>query len=262
MELVLTGEDLDMIALAGCTLEKVPGKQNFVDQGGGLPDFICRTAKAIVRSGKSVSSAIAIAVSKMRTWSVSGKGDTKSKAIKALAEWEALKAKSKGKTNLSGTSNNVLNLSAFKLDDVSTAYQHHWDVKRTEWNKAHRTGAAYESYISPNRYSYRYVKEVWSTFLIVKSDTGNDAALYKVPFKANKDGTFDFSEDIPVKQNYVVIKESAELSLDMSDEELLKLAVVPCSNKEQGSLAEMVELSQRMHNRSLDKRLESFGIVL
>lgn len=216
-----------------------------------------------MRSGKSVSSAIAIAVSRIKVWA-SGKGvdaDTQAKASAALAQWEKLKSKSSGKTKLSIVDNddNILNLSAFKMDDVSSAYQTHWGAKRAEWRKNNTSTPYLEDITNP--YSYRYVKEVWSSYLIVSGEYP-EKGLFKVPFKANKDGTFTFSDDIPVKQSYVAIKDAVELSAGMPDAELIKLSVVPCSEKEFGSLAEMVALSQRMPNKPLTERLGSFGIVI
>lgn len=88
------------------TLERVPGKQNWVDYAGGLPDYIERVAKHIhYEGGHPIGKAIAMAVGTMRRWcsggtasvrgGVSGpshvNADTKAKACKALAEWEAKK---------------------------------------------------------------------------------------------------------------------------------------------------------------------------
>jgi hypothetical protein len=67
-----------------------------VQKEGGLPEYICRIAKAIKRTGKSTSQAIAIAVSRVKMWAT-GKGvdkDTQAKAAAAVAEWEKKKAKS------------------------------------------------------------------------------------------------------------------------------------------------------------------------
>ncbi len=72
---------------------------SYVQEAGGLPDYICRIAKAVRRTGKTTSQAIAIAVSRVKKWA-SGAGvdkDTQAKAAKALAEWEKIKAKSKAK---------------------------------------------------------------------------------------------------------------------------------------------------------------------
>lgn len=261
-EIRLSQDDLNMIALAGCTLEKVPGNQNWVDSGGGLPDYICRIAKALVRSGKSVSSAIAIAVSRCKVWASGGgdvDADTRGKAAAAIAQWEKLKSKSGKKTKLSNQEENILNLTAFNLSDVSKAYQDHTSSKRREWNKTHRTSEYYSDYVNP--YPYRYVKEVWSNYLIVQ-DESSSSSLSKVSFKANKDGSFVFEDEIPVKQNYVVIKDTTELSLDISDAELVKLSVVPCNQKERGSLSDMVALSARYEGKTLAEKFEDMGLKL
>lgn len=97
----LTSGDHDLIvAFAGCSLDESPGK-NWVEGVGGLPNYICEVARAIKRSGKSTSQAIAIAVSRIKKWA-SGVGvdkDTQAKAAKALAEWEEKKAKSHAKSD-------------------------------------------------------------------------------------------------------------------------------------------------------------------
>ncbi len=85
-----------IVAFAGCSLDESPGK-NWVEKQGGLPEYICQVARAIKRSGKSTSQAIAIAVSRIKKWA-SGVGvdaDTQAKAAKALAEWEKKKAGAK-----------------------------------------------------------------------------------------------------------------------------------------------------------------------
>lgn len=72
-----------------------------VQKQGGLPEYICTIARAIKRGGKSTSQAIAIAISRVKVWA-SGKGvdkDTQAKAAKALAQWESMKAKSKGNSD-------------------------------------------------------------------------------------------------------------------------------------------------------------------
>jgi len=98
-----TSLDLDdfnlIVAFAGCSLDEKPGS-NWVQEAGGLPDFICRIARAIKRTGKTTSQAIAIAVARVKKWAAGGddvKADTRAKAAKALAEWEKLKAKSGAK---------------------------------------------------------------------------------------------------------------------------------------------------------------------
>lgn len=99
-QLDLTNGDMNLIAaFAGCSLDESPGS-NWVQEAGGLPEYLCEVARAVKRTGKSTSQAIAIAVSRMKVWAT-GKGvdkDTQAKAAKALAEWEAKRAKTHAKT--------------------------------------------------------------------------------------------------------------------------------------------------------------------
>jgi hypothetical protein len=92
--------DYELVSLAGCTLERVPGKNNWVEQEGGLPEYICEVARSIHRGGKSISRSIAIAVSQVKKWAAGGgdvNADTRAKAAAALAQWEKMKASAKAK---------------------------------------------------------------------------------------------------------------------------------------------------------------------
>lgn len=78
------------------TLERVPGKQNWVDKAGGLPSYIERIAKHLhYEKGMDISRAIATAVSTVKRWAAGGgnvSAATRALAAKAVAEWEAKKA--------------------------------------------------------------------------------------------------------------------------------------------------------------------------
>jgi hypothetical protein len=75
-------------------LDRSP-KENWVDKVGGLPDYIKRIAKHIhYDSGLSISHAIAAAVERVKVLAAKGNPE----AIKALAEWNAKRARSKAKT--------------------------------------------------------------------------------------------------------------------------------------------------------------------
>lgn len=93
---------LDEVPLAGCSLDTHPTKHNWVEDAGGLPQYICEIARAILRDGKStdIGRAISIAVSRCKVWA-SGGGDvdakTRAKAAAAVAEWEKKKASAKAK---------------------------------------------------------------------------------------------------------------------------------------------------------------------
>ncbi len=82
---------------SSASLDRSPGK-NWVENSGDLPAYVREIARSIEKTGKDLSSAIAIAISRIKAWAAGGDGvsaKTSAKAAKALAEWEALKAKNK-----------------------------------------------------------------------------------------------------------------------------------------------------------------------
>lgn len=89
----------DVLYLAGCSLAKTPGKDNWVDEQGGLPEYICKIARSIhQKRGMPISQAIAIAVGTVKRWARGGgdvDADTRAKAAAAVASWEKKKAAAK-----------------------------------------------------------------------------------------------------------------------------------------------------------------------
>jgi hypothetical protein len=81
-------------------LDRSP-KKNWVEAAGGLPSYIERIAKHIhYEGGKDISTAISMAVSQVKRWAAGGGGvsaKTQALAAKAVAQWEALKGKSKAR---------------------------------------------------------------------------------------------------------------------------------------------------------------------
>ncbi len=95
---MLTKSDYDFIALSSSSsLAEVPGDNNWIEKkGGNLPPYVRKLARGIMKSGKSKSQAIAIAISRIKKWAAGGDGvdpDPRAKAAKALAQWERLKNK-------------------------------------------------------------------------------------------------------------------------------------------------------------------------
>ena len=97
------GDD-DIVALAmspggrpadDSSLDASP-KKNWVEKAGGLPKYVRMVAHALIRSGHPKDKAIGMAVGVIRNWA-EGKGNVSAKvraaAVKAIAEWEAKKAK-------------------------------------------------------------------------------------------------------------------------------------------------------------------------
>jgi hypothetical protein len=89
-------------------LPNKPGKTNWVEQAGGLPKYIERIAKHLhFEEGMPVGRAIATAVNIVKRMCATGDTNwpgmqqvnpkSRAEACKAVAEWEAKKAKSKGK---------------------------------------------------------------------------------------------------------------------------------------------------------------------
>lgn len=72
-------------------------KKNWVENAGGLPRYIRMVAHALIRQGKPRDRAIQMAVGIVRNWATHANVSAKVKAaaIKAIAEWEAKKAKGK-----------------------------------------------------------------------------------------------------------------------------------------------------------------------
>lgn len=108
----LSVSDLEFTELAlACSLAKNPAKpgKNWVTKTGGLPDFICKVARAIHRRGMPVGQAIAIAVSRARAWQHAKhpKPGTVAKSAGGAASWEAKKAEAHAMHGKSKTSASV-----------------------------------------------------------------------------------------------------------------------------------------------------------
>jgi hypothetical protein len=87
------------------SLERKPGKQNWVDKAGGLPSYIERIAKHLhYEKGMTISRAIAVAVNVVKRMCATGdlnfKGPqsanakSRAEACNAKRQWEQKKARS------------------------------------------------------------------------------------------------------------------------------------------------------------------------
>lgn len=225
-------------AFAGCSLDDSPGS-NWVQKAGGLPEYLCEIARAVKRSGKTTSQAVAIAVSRVKKWAAGigvDKG-TQAKASKALAEWEKLKAKAKGEkatkgtVKASNTGTEVLCLADYSMDMVRDSFQARIDTARADWRKANPTA----SYDDPGRPPSYWVKEVWNTFVIAQSSYGRDADLYKIPYTVDDNAEVTWGEPVEVKTQYIEVNEGSDddAGSEIDDTELKKLmaATGPCPKR-------------------------------
>lgn len=207
----LSTEDYALIQLtaveltSSASLDRSP-KQNWVEKAGNLPPYIRKLARAIEKSGKPLSSAIAIAIGRVKDWAAGGDDvdpDTMAKAAKALAQWEKLKAKNAANqvaklSREDGSEYLMLsNTGSYNVEIVRTA----WNRQRSEQRRAERTAVPEVDYDD----SYSWIRELWSDFIIVES--GRDT-FARVKYTV-KSGVVTFGEPEPVELNW---KKSTPLS--------------------------------------------------
>jgi len=226
--------DTDLVILlsaGGCSLATTAKKDNWVDHAGSLPDYICKIAKAVKRDGKSTSAAIAIAVSRVKKWAAGGDdvdADTRAKAAKAVAQWEALKAKAKGGGVVKASRNDgstfiaLSNIPSYNMNLIRTAWEVRERSRRKAWEAANpRTYSDSMEAVPASYYPYRYIRETWTDFLIVENEDGaskEGSFLIKVPFTVDKK-TFEvtFGEETAVKQVY----KDVDIKLTANEQNLL-----------------------------------------
>lgn len=190
-----------LVVLAGCSLAKTPEKDNWVDDAGGLPKYICRIARAIHKSGKAVGPSIAIAVSRVKKWA-SGVGDvdadTRAKATTAVAQWEVLKAKAgASRASLSALPSGAMTLRLSALSEFSTdEVRRAWELRQTILLKALPEAVRVDT---PDR----WIRELWTTHLIVEDIGESPRVAWKVPYKVLPSGGVVFEEPTRVTQVWV-----------------------------------------------------------
>lgn len=220
MRLFLDREDLDFIQLsaARCSLDRSP-KKNWVEEEGGLPNYICEVARAIMRSGKSRDRAIAAAVNRVKRWAVDPKvtPKTRAKAAAAVAQWEKMKAKRKAKRAVKLTAFDdipVLQLSgvSYPVDIVRSAFEQRQRSVREAWRKEN-PDASYDD--GPRMF---WIKEQWSDFIIVCVEYSAEGEVYKIPYAVSDSMEVIFGSPEEVKVSYVPVDEDMDEGL--SDSEL------------------------------------------
>lgn len=228
----------------GCSLDASP-KKNWVEKSGGLPDYICKIAKGVMRSGKSKSQAIAIAVSRVKKWAAGGDdvdADTRAKAAKAAAQWAALKTKNKSKQLIKASradGSEYLELSytgSYNTDIVRRA----WNAKvERERNQASKATRGTHEVSSP----YSYVRELWSDHILVEIESmGTPTKVYKVPYAV--DGSVvNFGEMVEVEQVWQEVSDK-ESQLNELEQHLLRDVLV-MSAAQESYLSTLAKLTKK-----------------
>lgn len=209
----LTHDDYELIVnlARGGDLDESP-KKNWVENSGGLPAYIEEVAKAIKKSGKTTSQAIAIAISRIKKWAVDPKTDatTKAKAVKAVAQWEALRAKNKArmsakKVEASNGTPGFLNLCvpSFDVNAVRKAFDKEY-------------GPSYSEGPVDGTKPYNFIMELWTTHLIYCEEAYGDkeSEYYKLPYTVSASGEVEFGEAKEVARVYVEVPEDEKMDIN------------------------------------------------
>lgn len=205
-------KDLLVLATSSASLDESP-KENWVERGGGLPPYVRKLARAIMKTGKSKSQAIAIAISRIKKWAAGGddvNADTRAKAAAALAKWEKLKAKNKaGQVKLTahteGEGQYLMltndGVKSFNVDNVRRA----WDGLQSARRRAVR---------GIEEYPYSWIRELWTDHIIVENETKNGMRFEKIPY-AVEGREIIFGDPVEVEQTW---RESEDTAVKLSDE--------------------------------------------
>lgn len=216
--------ELIQLASSSASLAEVPGKNNWIEKvgpGGNLPPYVRKLARGIMKSGKTKSQAIAIAIGRIKTWARGG-GDvsaaTRAKAAKALAQWTALKAKNKSKGVVKATSSTgedylmLTGVGSFNTEYVRNAWRQLEDARERAHDHAVTEG-------EPTRASSYYsIRELWSDHIIVSNDyeVTTSSIVLKVPYTITG-SQVDFGDPIIMRLKYV----EDDLELSENEQELL-----------------------------------------
>lgn len=207
----LDNEDFDLVRLtmvelttSSASLDRSP-KKNWVENSGNLPPYVRKLARAIEKDGHDLSSAISIAIGRIKNWAKGGDGvdaDTVAKSAKALAQWEALKAKNAAKkvAKLSREDGSeylqLTNTTTFNTEVVRRSWDAVTREKRLAFRKANPGLDAYEAV------PYSYIRELWTTYIIVEVEGGipRGSTYVKIPYTVSKGNDVTFGEPTPVEQ--------------------------------------------------------------
>lgn len=203
--------DKDLIlALASseAPLDKSP-KHNWVEDAGGLPPYVRKLARGIMKNGHDLSSAISIAISRIKVWAAGGgkvNATTRAKAAKALAQWEKTKAASHVKMTFDDGTDKfdylaLSNITSFNTDIVRSAWDAEQRQQRAAYDAAHPqiTGNDRLDYGFP----YEWICELGTDYIITKKDVLTGEDRYRYPYTVNDDYEVTFGDPVKIIQIWV-----------------------------------------------------------
>jgi hypothetical protein len=187
-----------LLASSSASLDKSP-KKNWVENAGGLPPYVRKLARGIMKSGgHDLSSAIAIAISRIKAWAAGGgkvDADTRAKATKALAQWEATKAKSAVKlSHPDGTEYIELSgIGSFNTAIVRSA----WEAKNREERRVLGNNT---NDVGPE---YSWIEELGTDYIITSRDEPTGTQKVRYPYSVSDNDDVTFGPGTPIKQVWV-----------------------------------------------------------
>lgn len=233
---MISQEEKDLVlalATSSGSLDRSP-KKNWVENAGNLPPYIRKIARAIEKSGKPLSTAIPMAISRVKRWAAGGQdvnADTRAKAAKAVAQWETLKAKNKAKKVVKASNEQgdeyivLLSGNPHLVGDMYEQWNMYYNAVRREIERA--TPSEYAS--EPAHFPYMYPVEVWSTYIIVEREADTYRSIPRTFFRVSytRDGKNIpvFTDAVEVTQTYVLAQGEDE-EIELSDNEMSLLGVL------------------------------------
>ena len=216
-----------LLASSSASLADAPGDQdNWIERTGPggrkgeLPAYVRKLARGIMKSGKTKSQAIAIAISRIKVWAGGGDdvdADTRAKAAKALAEWEALKAKNAAKQVVKASRNDgseyllLSQVGSFNTELVRRSWDAHERERRQAFEAAHPASRDLSAPASL-MYPYSWIRELWTDYLVVEVESSDGLCFQKVPYTVA--GTeVTFADPVPIQQQWVELPDDEELSV-------------------------------------------------
>lgn len=225
------------LATSSASLDRSP-KKNWVENAGGLPPYVRKLARAINKRGHSLDRSIAIALSRVKAWAAGGddvEADTRAKAVKAVAQWEALKAKNKMKLSHSETGEEYIVLSSVGSFDTEIV-RRAWERMESERHKAERQSRGQDSMSSDVEVSaatYRWIRELGTDYIVYEESSGE--RRFRAPYSVDANDNVYFGPARPIVQIWV--DDTDELSKD----ELRSIARVLSASGALKRLAEAVK---------------------
>jgi len=203
------------------------GRQNWVDETGGLPRYIRMVAHALLRRGMSKQRAISTAVATMKRWAANAGGKVSAKvqaaAAAALAQWERMKAQAHATKTVEravewnpwlerGEFASVKQVSPSGFRDfpkIEGTYEERLDAVRNAVTEAlqepYVTDGPSDGEDRAQKYDYISIDGTWEDRVIATCcsfDKGNGdqgKESYEMNYVMADDGSVTLSEPVPVK---------------------------------------------------------------